>query len=266
MILSHRFYITRKLSLFLSGQDWNIFYCLYCFLTKEPKNISVIIRAKNEEKFLEASVRSIIDNVEEVVIIDNNSTDRTPEIIANLVKEYPQKVRAYKYKYNLAHTLAKPLELFALNPHSPYLQSTHCNWCLQKTTYPYVMRWDADMIATPAFIEVLSHFKKTIFQSLHFTGRNIYSDYKHYCLAHPASESRVFRKKYARYITSNNCTLLKTPIFLLRFFSLKCCYLHLKMCKADPLSNRPDIDSITALQFSRGKKVIEEDKKILSAF
>ncbi len=45
---------------------------------RRVKQISAMMRVKNEEEFLAASVLSIADFVDEIVIIDNLSTDNTP--------------------------------------------------------------------------------------------------------------------------------------------------------------------------------------------
>lgn len=52
-------------------------------------NLSVIIRTKNEEKFIGNCIQSILDNIfkPEIVIIDNNSTDRTLEIIRYFIQD-----------------------------------------------------------------------------------------------------------------------------------------------------------------------------------
>ena len=53
---------------------------------------SACIVAQNEAFCLEVSVRSILPFVEEVVIVENGSYDRTKEIIRKLVAEYPSQV------------------------------------------------------------------------------------------------------------------------------------------------------------------------------
>lgn len=47
---------------------------------------------KNEEVFIEAAIRSVIDFVDCVLVFDTGSTDRTVEIVTNLQKEFPQKI------------------------------------------------------------------------------------------------------------------------------------------------------------------------------
>lgn len=47
---------------------------------------------KNEENFIAYAVRSVIDFVDQVLIFDTGSTDRTVAIIKELQQEYPQKI------------------------------------------------------------------------------------------------------------------------------------------------------------------------------
>ena len=47
---------------------------------------------KNEEIFIEAVIRSAVDFVSIIIVYDTGSTDKTCEIISNLIKEYPNKI------------------------------------------------------------------------------------------------------------------------------------------------------------------------------
>jgi glycosyltransferase involved in cell wall biosynthesis len=54
---------------------------------------SVLIPARNEEQNIEAAIRSVftaLPEVGEVVICDDHSTDRTPEILSRLQREFPR--------------------------------------------------------------------------------------------------------------------------------------------------------------------------------
>ena len=46
--------------------------------------VSVLILAKNEEKFIGACIRSVLDFAGEVVVIDDGSTDATAQISREL--------------------------------------------------------------------------------------------------------------------------------------------------------------------------------------
>jgi chlorobactene glucosyltransferase len=57
----------------------------------EPGAVSVIIPARNEETNIERAVRSVgaQKGVREVVVVDDNSADRTAEILGRLAEEFP---------------------------------------------------------------------------------------------------------------------------------------------------------------------------------
>lgn len=47
---------------------------------------------KNEENFIEYAIRSVVDSVDQVLVFDTGSEDRTVEIVKALQKEYPDKI------------------------------------------------------------------------------------------------------------------------------------------------------------------------------
>ena len=54
---------------------------------KTSAGISLIIRAKNEEINIKCCIESVIDLVDEIIFVDNNSNDNT----FNLIYEYTTK-------------------------------------------------------------------------------------------------------------------------------------------------------------------------------
>ncbi|UJF17133.1 hypothetical protein L0B53_04240 [Vibrio sp. SS-MA-C1-2] len=71
---------------------------------KKGPSISAIYRVKNGEKSLELSIYSIASFVDEIVIIDNNSTDSTIDIAKRLKEELKGcvEINIYSYNYNIA--------------------------------------------------------------------------------------------------------------------------------------------------------------------
>ena len=60
--------------------------------------ISVIIPCYNSEKFLKRAINSVLEQTFtdwELILVNNNSTDRTAEIIMDAVHRYPEKVSTY---------------------------------------------------------------------------------------------------------------------------------------------------------------------------
>ena len=58
-------------------------------ISTQESNISVIIRTRNEERWIGHCIQSILDfiNKPEIIIIDNNSKDSTVEIINHFIQD-----------------------------------------------------------------------------------------------------------------------------------------------------------------------------------
>ena len=52
-------------------------------MVKKLSDFSVVIRARNEERWIGYAIQSVLDHLvkPEIVVVDNNSTDRTLEIV-----------------------------------------------------------------------------------------------------------------------------------------------------------------------------------------
>lgn len=111
--------------------------------------LSGFIRAKNEAQFIEACIDSCVDALDELIIVYNDCTDETPEIVERKRKQYPDKIKAYEYNHNiLSHNLTKEEFEYAISlpEDSLRLHSTQCNYALSKVTYKYAVKIDPDQI------------------------------------------------------------------------------------------------------------------------
>ena len=80
-----------------------------------PVGLSAVMRCKNEEEYVVASILSIYRIFDEIVVILNNSTDQTRKLIEDLVPDHP-KVRLLEYSHECCpigpgyyeNVLAKP--------------------------------------------------------------------------------------------------------------------------------------------------------------
>lgn len=133
----------------------NIYYDMLnnSIIMKEHENqkngLSGIIRAKNEARFLEACIDSCVNVLDELIIVYNDCTDSTPDIIERKVREYPNKIKAYAYNHNvISHNLTKEEYEYArlLPEDSLQLHCNQCNYALSKVTYKYAVKIDADQI------------------------------------------------------------------------------------------------------------------------
>lgn len=91
-------------------------------LKLESETISALIITFNEERCIKRCIDSIIDKVDEIVIVDTGSADKTLEII----EEYKvEKIKVFKYKWNDSFSDAR-------------------NYALEKATKQWVFFIDAD--------------------------------------------------------------------------------------------------------------------------
>ena len=115
---------------------------------EQPKHqlnpgISLIIRAKNEELNIPHCIESVVDLVDEIIFVDNGSTDNTYK----LVEEYDKIYNNIKlYKYNIKVTRAGEDHKSAMERDDKNTLGLFYNWCLSKATYYNVFKWDADFI------------------------------------------------------------------------------------------------------------------------
>lgn len=111
--------------------------------------LSGLMRIKNEASFIEGCVDSCIDALDELIIVYNDCTDDTPEIVEKKRRQYPDKIKTYAYNYGvLSHNLTKEEFEYAksLPDDSPRLHSNQCNFALSKANYKYAVKIDADQL------------------------------------------------------------------------------------------------------------------------
>lgn len=111
--------------------------------------LSGILRVRNEEEFVEACIDSCIEALDELIIVYNDCTDATPDIIEQKRIEYPEKIKIYPYEYEIyGINLSKEKyeKTLALPDDSPHLLCNYYNFALSKVSYQYAMKIDADQI------------------------------------------------------------------------------------------------------------------------
>jgi glycosyltransferase involved in cell wall biosynthesis len=92
-----------------------------------PQGITAVVRVKNEEEWIEPCLLSVSDAVDELVVVDNGSTDRTPEILARLHR-----------------ALAPKVKLFC-RPELDHVDLS--NFAMAQATYRWALKWDGDFVA-----------------------------------------------------------------------------------------------------------------------
>lgn len=113
----------------------------------KPAGISACIRVRNESQFMRAAVKSIIDLVDEVVLVVQPSDDNTREIAIGLEVDYPEKVKAYYYP--LIPDWIDTKGFYEKDPNQPGHLVHMSNWALSKCSYSWIMKIEGDVIALP---------------------------------------------------------------------------------------------------------------------
>jgi hypothetical protein len=147
--------------------------------------VSAIIRCKNVEHTLWISVSSIIDYVSEIWIIDNCSTDSSKTVMEKLQERYPDQIRLSTYDIPLAPAGRGYRE--ALQAGAGSLAEFY-NFCFALGTQKYLLKWDADMVATNTLYGLLN---KVVFKRVKgcvFDGYDLMGVYS------SSLEERMFHK------------------------------------------------------------------------
>lgn len=111
--------------------------------------VSGILRVKNDAEFIEASIDSCIDALDELIIVYNDCSDNSPELIYKKQKQYPEKIKVYEYKhkiYSINLTREEYEYAKSLPSDSPNLLCNYYNFALSKVTCKYAMKIDTDQI------------------------------------------------------------------------------------------------------------------------
>lgn len=120
------------------------------------KGVSGVMRIKNDAEFIAASVESCISALDELVVVYNDCTDNSAEVIESMRQKYPDKIRVFEYPYKvLGAGLSKEEYEYAksLPDDSPQLLCNYYNFALSKVRFEYAIKIDADQIY---FTEILN--------------------------------------------------------------------------------------------------------------
>jgi len=118
-----------------------------------PFGISGCFRVCNDHEFLYQAVASHLPYIDEAVIALQPSNDETEEAVALLLKDFPDKVRVYRYPVAPVFITDKKWEETPENSVTSFVYLS--NWALGLCKYSWIARIEADVIC-------LSPFKKIV--------------------------------------------------------------------------------------------------------
>ena len=134
------------------------------FGIKRKKGISAMLRVKNEELNIESVLFSCLRVFDEIVIVDNNSDDKTLSVIASVrdsQPSYADKIRVFTYPFDIARCGQENYECPENSVHS---LAFFYNYCLSLCEFSHVFKWDGDMILPDHMIGAFQAFKNRLFK------------------------------------------------------------------------------------------------------
>ena len=117
----------------------------------EP-GLTAVVRVKNEARSLPWVLPPLLRAVRRVVLVDNGSTDGTPEVAARIAEEEAALDRfdAVAYPFPVARCGQEHLETPAASVHS---LAYFYNWAFSHVRTRYALKWDGDMVLSDAAVD-----------------------------------------------------------------------------------------------------------------
>ncbi|MCF8057770.1 MAG: glycosyltransferase family 2 protein [Bacteriovoracaceae bacterium] len=154
---------------------------------KSEVKLSATIICFNEEDKIARCLESLKDIVDEIVVVDSFSTDKTPEIIKDLSKKLPIK--------------------FIQNPFEGHIEQK--NFALDQATHDWVISLDADEALSETLIQSI---KNTTFEKAGYCFNRL-TNYNGFWVKHcgwyPDTKLRLVKKNQARWEGVNPHDILR---------------------------------------------------------
>ena len=109
--------------------------------------LSGVMRVRNEARMLEACIDSVINSLDELIVVYNDCTDNTPDILERKVQQYPDRLRIFAYNHKVLSfemTDEEYKQALSLPDDSPRLYCNQCNYGLAQARFSYVVKIDTD--------------------------------------------------------------------------------------------------------------------------
>jgi len=194
------------------------------------EGISAFVRCKNEETIV-PSLLSIKDFFTEIVVIFNNSADRSEELVRKL--NLPN-VKIFYYPFDVvpAGPDTKNINQYSLH-HIVY----YTNYCISLTSKKWVYRFDGDNIALPNFYELKNIVQSDRYNSIEDRAWDLVGSNcnmlgsQEYC----SFEKRLIKiNDNVRYILNGNQTAEEPYVPGLSYRVEESTFLHLRWCLSKP--------------------------------
>jgi glycosyltransferase involved in cell wall biosynthesis len=109
--------------------------------------MTAVMRVKNEARSLPWVLPGLLRSVERIVLIDNESTDGTPDVAQRIAKELDRAdhLAVFSYPFAVSRCGSEHLHTPAESVHS---LTYFYNWSFSQVDTHYALKWDGDMVLT----------------------------------------------------------------------------------------------------------------------
>jgi len=209
---------------------------------------SFLLRIKNEQDTIEKCILDIVDLADEIIVVDNNSTDNTLKIILDLEKKY-NNIFVYEYKIKIPNVGKEHIN----NLNKNNTLANYYNWTASKATYNKKIKWDGDFYAIREnLIEMLDKYRDVDdLMAVWFSGLTLfihendfyYKNYSYY------NEYRMFYNNTNKIWSDNivnNKNYCETSINFVNMIKnkykyVKPIYIEIKNTNKDEFSSRSSL-------------------------
>src|ERR671912_488273 len=109
---------------------------------------TAVLRVKDEARSLPWVLPGVLRSVEQTIVVDNGSTDGTPEVALRVAEELGFGERLRVLSYPFAVSRCGPEHLWTY-PDSVHSLTYFYNWSFSHVQTRYALKWDGDMVLTP---------------------------------------------------------------------------------------------------------------------
>jgi len=109
---------------------------------------TAVLRVKDEARSLPWVLPGVLRSTERTIVVDNGSTDGTPEVATELAAGLDLGERLRVLSYPFAVSRCGPEHLWTY-PDSVHSLTYFYNWSFSHVRTGYALKWDGDMVLTP---------------------------------------------------------------------------------------------------------------------
>ena len=135
-------------------------------LPKKNHGISAMLRVKNEAINIKKVIESCLLVFDEVVVIDNNSSDQTVEIVESfknkISADQASKIKIFHYPFDVKKC---GQENFDCHENSVHSLAYFYNYAMSKCSFSHIFKWDGDMILLDSMVKCFVDFKLHYFKN-----------------------------------------------------------------------------------------------------